>query len=634
MTVEILALSGLSATEARQAADELLDLDTGPERLERLLVFDDTALLCEHAAVYERIDKAKRVEKLLCVTVGPRADGGRRLTMPGNLGGGQGWPVLWMSRLAGIDWKVAGSAVASRHPGPVSTALDQHPLVRLLQVDAMFDRLQEALLGTDQVPAKIRDRVASPGLWLAGAEDEAATFAGALAVAARRVCEPGPGGDTAFAELLPDRTGGASLAESGPLARDLGQVDHLDREARRALDGLAGLGGMFRRGGNGVAEYVTKTGEALTDLRDLVRQVLREANVAIPGELTVRQRDFVRDAGVDFDVETMPPSPYPTALAAAEQSVMFRALSGAVRRGDSIPVLTKRLTATERAVRHRGSASYLPETDKCCPPPLLAMLAEPPQRFTRQPTADARRDLGLVQAADAAQALSELILTVANREWSPASVTSRDLAAVIAALEGVRKALTDEAGAPGGGSRTAARGARLARLADGLFPTLRDLILHVALAELASPSATGREARQAGQDRTTALLKEWRQHVKAHGVTARPTFATHAASAPHVIEDDVADVRDALLYPAREEMWQLCAPGDLSALDTGPVPVTIRFASRLNKEALAGLPGDELVWTSSGSFAGQLRLVPLLPGVAESRWSETPPADPPTTAGL
>ena len=72
---------------------------------------------------------------------------------------------------------------------------------------------------------------------------------------------------------------------------------------------------------------------------------------------------------------------------------------------------------------------------------------------------------------------------------------------------------------------------------------------------------------------------------------------------------------------------------DLSVLDTGPVPVAIRFASRLNKGALAGLSGDELVWTSSGTFAGQLRLVPLLPGVTDSRWSQTPPADPPAVAG-
>ena len=202
----------------------------------------------------------------------------------------------------------------------------------------------------------------------------------------------------------------------------------------------------------------------------------------------------------------MPPSPYPTALAAAEQSAMSRAVAASVRGGDSIPVLTKRLTATERAVQRWGSASYLPETDEYCPPELLDGCS-PTRRasFTRRPVADARRDLGLADAMAAAQALSELVLTVANREWSQAPVTSRDLAAVMAALEGVRKALTDQASPSAAAARTA-RGARLSRLAGGLLPTLRDLVLHVVLAELASPSATGKEARRAGQDRTAVLL--------------------------------------------------------------------------------------------------------------------------------
>jgi len=53
----------------------------------------------------------------------------------------------------------------------------------------------------------------------------------------------------------------------------------------------------------------------------------------------------------------------------------------------------------------------------------------------------------------------------------------------------------------------------------------------------------------------------------------------------------------------------------------------IRFASRLNRGALIGtVPGDEPVWTSSGSFAGLLRLVPLLAGVASSNWGKADPA--------
>ena len=72
MTVEILSLSGMSAAEAGAAATALLDIDSGsgPDRLDRLLVLDDTALLGEHADVYPQIENSNRVEKLLCVTVG------------------------------------------------------------------------------------------------------------------------------------------------------------------------------------------------------------------------------------------------------------------------------------------------------------------------------------------------------------------------------------------------------------------------------------------------------------------------------------------------------------------------------------------------------------------------------------
>lgn len=623
MTVEILPLSSLSAAEAKQAADALLDLDSGPDRLERLLVLDDTALLDEHAPVYQHIDTAKRVEKLLCMTLGPRAGDGRKLELPGNLGGTQGWPVLWVSRPGGINWRVAKSAVANRHPGRAPATLDQHPLVRLLSVDEMFDRVHKKFL--DEVPV----RVASPGLWLAGADDEAATFAGALAVAIRRVCEPGPGTDGPFGELLPARAGGASLSESGPLARYLGRIAEMDREASHALGTLGGLGGMFKRGDNGVQRYVIKVGEALTDLRDLIVQVLRDASVVgTASELTANQRDLVRNAGLEFEAETSPHHPSRAAGSAAEQSLIYQTLANAVKGGDSIPLVAKRLTATERQVTRYGSASYLPEVEKWCQSALLARLADAPQRVPRHAAvAEARRELGLDDAKTTAQALKDLVLAVANREWSPDSVTPRELAGARAALDGTRKALTEHA-STAGGVRGGARGARLSRLGESLLPVLCDLVLHAVAVELASPSASGQEALRAAHDGAVGMLAEWTRHVQAHGVAAQPPFASSSAhDAPHVIEDDVAGIREALLYPARDEMWQLCAPGDLSALDVDAPPISIRFASRLNRGALIGtVPGDEPVWTSSGSFAGLLRLVPLRAGVASSNWGKADPA--------
>ena len=626
MTVEILVLSGLPAAGAKQAADALLDIDTGPDRLERLLVLDDTALLDEHGPVYEHIDTANRVQKLLCVTVGPRTGDGRKLELPGNLGGVQGWPVLWVGRPGGINWRVAKSAVANRHPGATSATLDQHPLIRLLSVDEMFDRVHKTFL--ENVP----HRVASPGLWLAGADDEAATFAGALAVAIRRMCDPGPAREEPFGELLPARAGGASLGETGPLARYLGRIAEMDREVSRALEKTGGLGGMFRRGESGVQRYVIKVGEALTDLRDLIVQVLRDASVTAPaGELTSNQRDLVRSAGLEFEAET-PHHQSPAAGPAIEESLIYRTLARAVKGGDPIPLVAKRLTVTERQVARHGSASYLPEVEKRCPPALLTRLAEAPQRAPRNAAvAETRRELGLSDAEAAAQALTDLVVAVANREWSPASVTPRELAGARAALDGTRKALTEHASTVDS-VRGGARGARLSRLGESLLPVLCDLVLHTVALELASPSVSGQEALRAAHGKALGMIAEWTRHVQAHGVTARPPFANSSAyDAPHVVEDDVVGVLEALQYPARDEMWQLCGPGDLSAMDVDVPPIPIRFASRLNREALIGrVPGDEPVWTSSGSFAGLLRLVPLLTGVASSSWARTDPAGLPT----
>jgi hypothetical protein len=626
VSVPILSLCGLSAAEAAQATTGLLDIDSGgPDRLERLLVLDDTALLAAHLKVYEQIDTAHRVEKLVCVTVGPRPGDARTLGLPGNLGGVQGSPVLWLSRLAGVDWKMTKTLVANRHPGFTPATADRHPLIGLVSVEEMFDRVHETF---QDVP----DRVASPGLWLAGEDDEAATFAGALALAIRRVCDPGPGLEGPFTELMPDRVGGARLTETGPLARYLGRVGELDRANTRALERLTGVGGLLRRGENEVKGHITKIGEALADLRDLVDQVLRDAD--IPGgigDLTSNQHSLIRNAGLEFEAERTRSATTGPAASAAEQSPVYRAVARAVQGGDPIPAAGERLIATEREVGRKGSAAYRPEVEVCCPSAFLTDLMSSPQKVPRRGGhAEARHELGLDRAVAAARALADLMVSVANREWSPSAVTSGELVRAKAALDGTSRALTGFA-TEASGSRGGTRAARRARLGERLVPVLRELVLCVVAAELASPSASGPEALRMAKDKTATLLAEWTGLVQAQGVTARPSFASSdALDAAYDFEDDVANVRDALLHPVQDEMWQLCAPADLRALNVDVPPPSIRFASRLTKEALRSLPGDEPVWTSSGSFAGVLRLVPLRAGIAVPTWSEADPAGPST----
>ena len=614
MTIEILRLSGTETPEAEQAASSLVDFRTGPRDLRNLLVVDDTALLVEHAPVYALLDNAGRVENMLCVAVGPRAGNGRALRLPGNLGGTQGSPVLWVGDPAGIDWRMAAATVAIGHsPGKIS-GLDH--LVELLLVQDMFKRVYSTVTG------KVPGRVASPGLWLAGADDEAATFAAALALASHRLCDPGPGAEGPFSSLLPSQAGGASLADGAPLDRYRGEVAELSARVAETLGRLGGFGGVLRRGDGGARADIVEAGAALTDLRDLVTQLLRDANTT--GELTSSQQRLLAEAGIRFQ----PGPPASPSARADDQRPVYRTIAETIRGGDPLALVARRLTLTERELKRHGSASYLPEVGQRCPPPLLERLADPPQRLPRRTGAEVRHELGLDEATRAAAALTDLVMTVASKEWSPAAATPGEVARTRVAIDGVCKALLERTDAAGtaGGAGSGPRGARLARLGESLLPVLRDLALRVLAAESARPSAGGQEAFKAARDRAAGLLGEWIQHVQANGVSSPPSFATSAVqeTGPYADEDDVAEIREALLYRPVEEMWQLCAPTDLSALNSAAAPAVVRFTSRLNKEALAGtLPGEEPVWASSGSYAGQLRLVALRPGYVSSNWSQT-----------
>ena len=64
MTVEVLSLCGLTSAEADQATVAMLDIDSGgPDKIERLLVLDDTALLDAHEHVYQSVGTSYRVPR-------------------------------------------------------------------------------------------------------------------------------------------------------------------------------------------------------------------------------------------------------------------------------------------------------------------------------------------------------------------------------------------------------------------------------------------------------------------------------------------------------------------------------------------------------------------------------------------
>ncbi len=220
------------------------------------------------------------------------------------------------------------------------------------------------------------------------------------------------------------------------------------------------------------------------------------------------------------------------------------------------------------------------------------------------------------------------MIAVADREWSSAAAVPGEVARIRIALSGVSQALAEYAEA----ARDAdgARGTRMARLAEILMPILCDLALRAIAAESASPSVDGREALEHARASAAALLEEWARHTHDNGVLVPPAFATSVIHELHYAgEDDVADIKEAIRYEPRQEMWQLCAPDDLSALDVAVIPRVVEFAPRLNRDVLISALPPDTVWTSSGSYAGLIRLVPLRAGIVSSSWGgDARPADP------
>ncbi len=660
MTVEILHLSGLRGGDADQAVGALLaDSRTHPD-LSRLLVIDDTTALIGHSAVYERLLTSRRLDHLLCVAVGPRAGNSREFRFPGNIGGGQGSAVLWVSDPHGIDWRLAASAIAVGHSGTSAGGLEH--LIQLLSVDEVFDRVCE-------IARHVPGGVASPGIRLAGADDEAASFAAALVLAIRRITARDAGlavgADEPFKAMLGIAAGTTKLTEHGELSRCHENVVASVAAASEALSRMTGIGGMARAGQPGIREYVIEVGSALGAFRDRVARLLRDAHA--PGGLTEKQRGELTAAGLRLPDQPLAKPGEKAPGASSGRPAVSRAIAEAVRGGDPLPRVTNRLNLTARALNHGGSASYLPQVDQVCPPELVRQLAAPSAPPRQQgwwlPVAGAlaavlgalaavgrnaaagvavgvvalvigvaaavwswrarvnawRRQLALDEALLSADALADLVSTVAAREWSGGNVTRDEITRARIALDGVTKRLTEYAGETGDPGR-GVRPSQAARLSEGLVPGLRDLVV-VALAA-GSASDGGQAAFEQARAKTTELIGEWTEYAHKDGALAPPPFATSAVhDVPYADRGDMAEITEAVRHDPRDVMWQLCMAADISALDVAGTPQVVAFAPRLARQPLADVLPPDTVWTSSGEHAGLLRLVALRAGIASTSWT-------------
>jgi hypothetical protein len=620
MTTEVLQLSGLDAEEAMEAANELLSDREKHPFLSRMLVVDDTAALVDHAWVYQRLLTARRLKSLLCVALGPPGPQGPeglspQIRIPANISSSLGSAVLWVSDPRGVDWQLSAAAIANGHAGGQVSGLDY--LLGVLSVDEVFDKVLATMV------SDVRNGVASPGLRLAGADDEAASFAAALALAIERLTGPGSGLATGteepFISLIPGSFGMIGLTEGGELA---GYRDRIG-DSVAVVSATLGKprGGLLRRGEPDVRDDVIAIGKDLSAFRDRVARLFTDADSA--GDLTEVQRGQVTAAGVEL------PEPSPRTDPGADgedanRSVVSRAAVQAARRGDTLPRVTRRLNLTAQQLTYKGSVSYLPEVEKLCPAGLLDRLASPAPRPPGKTEPDVRRrELGLVDAARAAHDLAALVVTVAGKEWSGGAAVADEITRIRIALDGINSKLAEHAAARGATVSTGgARGTRLIRLGESLMPILCDLVDAALAAEASTPSASGQEAYERAQVKTGDLIEEWTRHAALHGATSPPPFAKSVVLDHTYADDNMAAIREALRHDPRQEMWQLCGPDDVGVLDVARPSQVVAFAPRLTKDALGvNLPPDT-TWTRSGSYAGLIRLVPLRPAATQVEWTD------------
>jgi hypothetical protein len=613
MTVVILRLSGLPADEAMKAASDLLSARDRYPVLRRTLVIDDSSALVDHTAAYQRLLTAKRMDRLLCVALGPLdppdpQDTGRQgpqLRIPPNISSRQGSAVLWVSDTQGIDWRLSALAIADGHRGSSADGADY--LTRVLSVDDVYDIVLRTMVS--HVPGG----VASPGLKLAGSDDAAVSFAEALVLAIRRLTGPdtAAGAETPFAELNLTASWTVDLAEGGELAT---YRDRVTGSASAIIDALVKpRGGLLRKSPPDVSDDVIATGRDLRAFRDRVVRLFTEAQAA--GELSMAQHDQVTAAGVLL-------AAHHTARPDEGLPIVGETVGEAIRNGDTLPRVIRRLALTGQLLKHKGSLSYLPDIESACPSSLVGRLSSPAPHPAGKARVQAwQRDLGLEEAARAAAGLASLTVAVARREWAGAAAMADEVTRARIALDGISKRLVEYADTTGTPVVKGARAARLARLSDSLMPFLCDLVGNVVAAESASPSSGGQQAYARAQSKTGDLIAEWLKQAAEEGPLSPPAFATSVVQDHTYADDEIAAMREAILHDPRQEMWQLCAPDDIGVLNTAETKV-VAFAPLVMKNALGPALPPDLKWTTSGSSAGLIRFVPLRPSATLVLWAD------------
>src|SRR3984957_8438461 len=494
MTAEILRLAGLDNRDAPRTAEELLADRAGHPVLRRMLVMDDTAALAGRASVYQLLLTSRRLEQLLCVAIGPlevpsTPGQGLQIRIPPNISRRQRSAVLWVGDPHGVDVSLGGR-LADGHPGTRLSGLDY--LLAVLSVDEIFDK------ALDTLRTSVDNGVASPGLHLAGADDEAVSFSTAITLAIRRITAPGTGpaasADGPYTSLLPAGPAAVCLDPEGELA------GYRNRAAAAAAAAGKRRGGLLHRVRSDPRDDVIALGTDLQAFKVAVTRLFTAAQAT--GAPTGAQRDQITRAGV-----VLPPR----AESPAEQQLSAQT---AARGGDTLPKVIRRLTLTANQLKHEGSASRLRDVEQACPQPLVGRLLGAPPRPAGKAAAKAwLHGLAPADAADAAERLAALVLEVARTEWAVGGVTADEVTRTRIVLDGICKRLTEHAGDAETPTLRGAQAGRITRLSESLMPILFDLVDRVLATEAAAPSLGGQQAYDGARAKTDDLLAEWQAHV-------------------------------------------------------------------------------------------------------------------------
>jgi hypothetical protein len=360
-----LDLRGHDAEGALRRVHALLG-DPAERDLTRLLVLDDTVEMTRHHRAFEELLTSRRLELMLCVMVGRPAAAEAAVTLPGNIGAGQGSGVLWVADTTGVDWRLAASAPATRRAREPHGDAGLRRLLDVLAYPEVFDR-------TCELAARVPGGVACPGLQLAGVGGGQEEFLFALAAAVERILDPDAAGPLPAADRIIELPLGAAgrptLVPGAPLnlSYDYG---------RQAVEAAVEYAGRLQEPGAlfgsrlPVEEFAAAAGQALQELRDRLADLFAAAHST--GELSPAQRAVIHEQGLRLAAPEGP-----------DRGKIRESVAGYVSRGleqeTSLPRLAEALRSLERRLSPRGSQARIGELEVACPPDLLARLRRPPR---------------------------------------------------------------------------------------------------------------------------------------------------------------------------------------------------------------------------------------------------------------